>query len=477
MNYTSYFKNVNISSASMICNDCIKEVRSLKNYSFTNVESFCSSSSIRKLSTELEKNYKQIDYLINYLKGYLKVLQYAELIQKQQLKMKGITDYSTKSAYAQKISTELKSMIHLIGDLQNYSDISSGISFSISEFSSNNNIYSISQLQLEENFRLNYQKLKNLKSNFDSYGSKLYNSYKNFYSMKSIVGKDNYLYYGWYRVLSAYQRVMKKRDSIDNWWTSYLSNIALLEKQLPDNTTLSLKSVSSKKYSGNNEYQNLSVKKPIFSEYSKKGVSGTFKSDMAIAKEVLAGKWGNGDDRKKALAAAGYSYVSVQTIVNQMATANSQSSTYSSNENNNYSNYNTESNGNTDNPNTGFNGNKDDYNKTWGGKSTAELEKYKAEHPDYWKTRSKNDNGTTKNNNDLSDLQEKLRNTNNPIEKEKIEQQIASKYGLSKGDGTTLSSSKSSTITFTKTEGNSSIYIGSNGKSYYLENGQMKEYE
>ena len=125
-----------------------------------------------------------------------------------------------------------------------------------------------------------------------------------------------------------------------------------------------------------------------------------------------------------------------------MATANSQSYTYSSNENNNYSNYNTESNGNTDNPNTGFNGNKDDYNKTWGGKSTAELEKYKAEHPDYWKTRSKNDNGTTKNNNDLSDLQEKLRNTNNPIEKEKIEQQIASKYGLSKGDGTTLSSSK-----------------------------------
>lgn len=313
MNYTSYFKNVNISSASMICSDCIKEVRGLKNYSFTNVESFCSSSSIRKLSTELEKNYKQIDYLINYLKGYLKVLQYAELIQKQQLKMKGITDYSTKSAYAQKISTELKTMIHLIDNLQN----SSGIL----EFSSNN-IYSISQLQLEGRFKINYTKLKNFKSNFDSYGSKLYNSYKNFYSMKSIVGKDSYLYYGWYRVLSAYQRVMKKRDSIDNWWTSYLSNIALLEKQLPDNTTLSLKSVSSKKYSGNNEYQNLSVKKPIFSEYSKKGVSGTFKSDMAIAKEVLAGKWGNGDDRKKALAAAGYSYVSVQTLVNQMVSKN-----------------------------------------------------------------------------------------------------------------------------------------------------------
>jgi len=165
---------------------------------------------------------------------------------------------------------------------------------------------------------------------------------------------------------------------------------------------------------------------------------------MAIAKEVLAGKWGNGDDRKKALAKAGYSYTSIQALVNQIAAANSQSSAYSSNENN-------------------------DYGKTWGGKSIAEQEKWKAEHPDWWKSWRKN------NSDDLSSLQEKLRNTNNPIEKAKIEQQIASKYGLSKGDGTTLSSSKGSTVTFTKTTGNR--YIGSNGKSYYLENGQMKEYD
>lgn len=37
-----------------------------------------------------------------------------------------------------------------------------------------------------------------------------------------------------------------------------------------------------------------------------------------IAKEVIAGKWGNGDERRKRLASAGYSVVKVQAMVNRM---------------------------------------------------------------------------------------------------------------------------------------------------------------
>lgn len=36
-----------------------------------------------------------------------------------------------------------------------------------------------------------------------------------------------------------------------------------------------------------------------------------------IADEVIAGKWGNGDDRKNRLSAAGYDYNAIQSIVNQ----------------------------------------------------------------------------------------------------------------------------------------------------------------
>ena len=41
------------------------------------------------------------------------------------------------------------------------------------------------------------------------------------------------------------------------------------------------------------------------------------KSNEELADEVIAGKWGNGDDRKNRLNAAGYNYSAIQSIVNQ----------------------------------------------------------------------------------------------------------------------------------------------------------------
>lgn len=46
--------------------------------------------------------------------------------------------------------------------------------------------------------------------------------------------------------------------------------------------------------------------------------NGAGKSVEALAKEVIAGKWGNGDDRKKRLQAAGYDYAAVQKKVNEL---------------------------------------------------------------------------------------------------------------------------------------------------------------
>lgn len=44
--------------------------------------------------------------------------------------------------------------------------------------------------------------------------------------------------------------------------------------------------------------------------------AGEKKDDQVIADEVIAGKWGNGDDRKSRLSAAGYNYDTIQAIVN-----------------------------------------------------------------------------------------------------------------------------------------------------------------
>ena len=42
------------------------------------------------------------------------------------------------------------------------------------------------------------------------------------------------------------------------------------------------------------------------------------KSDEDIAKEVIAGEWGNGRERKQRLTAAGYDYNKIQAIVNKL---------------------------------------------------------------------------------------------------------------------------------------------------------------
>ena len=47
------------------------------------------------------------------------------------------------------------------------------------------------------------------------------------------------------------------------------------------------------------------------------------KSNEMIAKEVIAGKWGNGDDRKHRLISAGYNYNDIQAIVNSKMTKKS----------------------------------------------------------------------------------------------------------------------------------------------------------
>lgn len=42
------------------------------------------------------------------------------------------------------------------------------------------------------------------------------------------------------------------------------------------------------------------------------------KTNQQVATEILMGKWGNGEDRKKRLWEAGYNYDAVQSIVNAL---------------------------------------------------------------------------------------------------------------------------------------------------------------
>lgn len=61
------------------------------------------------------------------------------------------------------------------------------------------------------------------------------------------------------------------------------------------------------------------------------GESNEKKTISQIADEVIAGKWGNGDERKNALTAAGYNYSEVQAAVNAKVSGGSSTSSKKSN--------------------------------------------------------------------------------------------------------------------------------------------------
>ena len=60
------------------------------------------------------------------------------------------------------------------------------------------------------------------------------------------------------------------------------------------------------------------IKLPEKNEHPIKKPVQAKKSNTQIAKEVKAGKWGNGATRKKKLKAAGYNYAAIQKIVNKL---------------------------------------------------------------------------------------------------------------------------------------------------------------
>ena len=60
------------------------------------------------------------------------------------------------------------------------------------------------------------------------------------------------------------------------------------------------------------------AERQLFLKPVKGGQVAVAKTNEEIAKEVLAGKWGNGAERKNKLTKAGYNYATIQAIVNEL---------------------------------------------------------------------------------------------------------------------------------------------------------------
>lgn len=288
MNYTNYFNGINIGNIDSICENCINGLKRMKSNNITGLSEF-ESPSINKMESALKRLDVKMDAVIEYLRGYRVVLSIAEKVQKIQEKMKNTSDYDTNISYTKSIQEYIKKIAYYTSDLSSavsgstIASLSTTTSF-IETFSGNLNPLLV-----------NYEKLKALKDKFADYGSQMYNNYKEFWSLKSSVSKDSYLQYGWLKVVRRYQSMLKKRDSIAEYWLNYLSNLKRLELQLPENTTLSLKHVEAKKYSGSSAYNSLSITKPSLSAYTAAGVTSAItKPETSTTSGTTSSETGSG---------------------------------------------------------------------------------------------------------------------------------------------------------------------------------------
>lgn len=279
MNYTDYFSGINIKSVINNCLRCINDLQHLDSYSFFyQISNCCESESINKLNDALLKNKNQINKTIKFINKYVRILSYASEIKKMQTKMKATSDYDIQTSLAKEITSKLNKIFYITDSFDSSTTASVGVLTTNNQMSAQ--LFNVSSLQLDGRFRMNYNKLSSLKNEFDDYSNRMVESYNNFSQIKSSVINDSYLRYGWYKVMERYQKMLKKRDKIDNWWKGYLVNIKRLELQLPDNTSVSINSVESKKTADGSEYANLNITKPNSSTYTKNGIKGEIKKPV-----------------------------------------------------------------------------------------------------------------------------------------------------------------------------------------------------
>lgn len=131
------------------------------------------------------------------------------------------------------------------------------------------------------------------------------------YTFCEAVEKAGY-YAGIYASLSWLNNQLNnsKLDRFDKWVAQWNNTGCTYKKTYSIWQNTSNQIIGGKRFDGNKLIRD-------FATSSQSGNTTPKKSNEELANEVIAGKWGNGQDRKNRLTNAGYDYQAVQNIVNQ----------------------------------------------------------------------------------------------------------------------------------------------------------------
>jgi hypothetical protein len=97
-----------------------------------------------------------------------------------------------------------------------------------------------------------------------------------------------------------------------------ISHVGIVEAVLNDGSIMTIEGNTNSAGSreGNGVWRK--IRKVGIKGYGRPKYTSARKSNLTIAKEVIAGKWGVGEDRVRRLKAAGYDPVAIQKIVNSL---------------------------------------------------------------------------------------------------------------------------------------------------------------
>ena len=227
MNYTTYFKNINLQSVLTVINDCNSQIDIARAIDIKSVlgDNIWMSNAKNTFVSYLDRNDEEIENLKSSFELVIDILSETQKVKDLEVEMDSSYDPELLMKNANEIS-------RLITDItQKALSIKTPDTSKVDTSSSNVNM---------SEYRIDYNSLNSFISgasgsnNISTYMNSLNSGYSKFNSLQSQVSTDQYLYYIWYKVVIQYDEIIKRCDSLTNWLLNYLNAVKAYEEAMPE---------------------------------------------------------------------------------------------------------------------------------------------------------------------------------------------------------------------------------------------------
>lgn len=272
MNYTTYFNNINLDAILLSINDALSKIETAKSLNILNSISDAQWTSNAKSTFMfyMNENEKAIDDIKESISVFVEIIDIAKKVKTLQTEMEAAYDYQSLTTRAQQIQELITNLINKAVSIK---------------FVDNSNV-SVPSYGDAAEIRIDYNSLYNYlngsstsTSSLADYIKSLVNGYTTFSNMQTSVSTDEYIYYVWYKIILQFDSIIKRCDSINNWFSNYLNTVRTYEEAMPESMPNTVPTITSR--SNYVDHSSLNVALPkgvenyIGSQVTSKELSGS----------------------------------------------------------------------------------------------------------------------------------------------------------------------------------------------------------